>query len=54
MIYKEKQRFSSVSGCLDMVGGASSNLVALTKFGRKNKHLAETPGVFFVVMANGL
>ena len=32
---------------LDMVGVASSNLVAPTKFGRKNKHLAETPGAFF-------
>ena len=30
-----------------MVGVASSNLVAPTKFGRKNKHLAETPGAFF-------
>ena len=32
---------------LDMVGVASSNLVAPTKFGRKIKHLAETPGAFF-------
>ncbi len=30
-----------------MVGVASSNLVAPTKFGRKIKHLAETPGAFF-------
>ena len=30
-----------------MVGVASSNLVAPTKFGRKNKHLAEMPGAFF-------
>ena len=30
-----------------MVGVASSNLVAPTKFGRKNKHLAETLGAFF-------
>ena len=33
---------------LDMVGVASSNLVAPTKFGRKIKHLAETPGAFFM------
>ncbi len=32
---------------LDMVGVASSNLVAPTKFGRKIKHLAETPSAFF-------
>ena len=32
-----------------MVGVASSNLVAPTKFGRKNKHLAETLGAFFYV-----
>ncbi len=32
---------------LDMVRVASSNLVAPTKFGRKFKHLAETPGAFF-------
>ena len=31
-----------------MVGVASSNLVAPTKFGRKIKHLAETPGAFFI------
>ena len=31
-----------------MVGVASSNLVAPTKFGRKNKHLAETPGAFLL------
>ena len=31
-----------------MVGVASSNLVAPTKFGRKIKHLAVTPGAFFV------
>jgi hypothetical protein len=37
MIFKEKQRCSSVSGCLDMVGVASSNLVAPTKFGRIKK-----------------
>ena len=30
-----------------MVGVASSNLVAPTKFGRKNKHLAGTLGAFF-------
>ena len=30
-----------------MVGVASSNLVAPTKFGRKIKHLAVTPGAFF-------
>jgi hypothetical protein len=47
MIYKEKQGFSSVSDVLDMVGVASSNLVAPTKFGRQIKHLAETPGAFF-------
>ncbi len=32
---------------LDMVGVASSNLVAPTKFGRKIKHLAETLSAFF-------
>ena len=47
MIFKEKQGCSSVSDDLDMVGVASSNLVAPTKFGRKNKHLAEMPGAFF-------
>ena len=31
-----------------MVGVASSNLVAPTKFGRKIKHLAETLGAFFM------
>ena len=30
-----------------MVGVASSNLVAPTKFGRKIKHSAEMPGAFF-------
>ena len=30
-----------------MVGVASSNLVAPTKFGREIKHLAETSGAFF-------
>ena len=33
-----------------MVGVASSNLVAPTKFGRKNKHLAETLGAFFMAI----
>ena len=31
-----------------MVGVASSNLVAPTKFGRKIKHLAAMPGAFFL------
>ena len=33
-----------------MVGVDGSSPFAPTKFGRKNKHLAETPGAFFLVV----
>lgn len=48
MIYLEEQGFSSVSDVLDMVGIASSNLVAPTKLGKKIKHFAKTLGAFFL------
>jgi hypothetical protein len=35
---------------LDMVGVVGSSPIAPTKFGRENKHLAETPSAFFLAV----